>query len=204
MKKLSIFLKTLLVAVGIGVGSSAWADDVASHDFNSSTTPFKISDSNRISASYALQDDSANDYYVKYSCTNMNAVAFAYYDFASSVSDAESVTIGFDFNIKKVSGHGLISIADADFHTRDKAGFSSKSNTGYGSNGAIFNLGCWRADDSNNFAINSTKRTDLTANCLDAWCHANVVINNATKKLVIRFQVWMAKQYMLQHQMWIL
>ena len=182
MKKL---LKTFLLAVCLLVGgtNSAWAVDVASHDFNSSTTPFTIYDSNRIWASYALQDGSADDYYVKYSCNNMNAVAFAHYNFASSVSDAESVTIAFDFNITQVSGHELISIADADFHTRAKAGFTDKSNTGYGSNGAIFNLGCWRADGSDNFAINSSKKTDLTATCLNVWCHANVVINNATRKV---------------------
>ena len=183
MKKLSIYLKTLLVAVGIGVGSNAWADNVASHNFDDQSTPFTIYDTNRIGASYVLQDGSADDYYVKYSCTNMNQVAFAYYNFSSSVSDAETVTVAFDFNVKKVSGHGLITIADADYHTGAKAGFSAKSNTGYGSNGAIFNLGCWRADDSENFAINSTKKTDLTATCLNAWCHANVVINNATRKV---------------------
>ena len=174
-------MKTLLVAVGLCAGtSSVWAIDVASYNFDGKTTPFTISDAARLSASYELQTGSETDFYVKYSCGNMNAVAFAYYDFSSSVSDAATVTIDFDFNIATVAGHALLSIADASVHTASGAGFSGKNNTGYGSNGAIFNLGCYRASGNNKFGINSTQ-TDYVG--LDAWCHASVVVDNSSKKV---------------------
>lgn len=140
MMKQKHLLKSLLVAAGLCVGASAWADDVASYDFNDQTSPFVISDGARLSASYALQSES--DYYAKYSCGNMNGVAFAYYDFTSSVSDAETVTVDFDFYIVNVAGHALISIADASSHTASGGGFTAKSNTGYGTTGAIFRVSC--------------------------------------------------------------
>jgi len=167
------------MAVGLCMGGSVWADDVVSYNFDGQTTPFVISDASRLSASYAFQTGSETDYYVKYSCGNMNGVAFAYYDFSASVSDATTVTIDFDFNIAAVAGHGLISIADASVHTASGGGFTGKSNTGYGANGAIFNLGCFRSGN-NKFAINSTQN-DLAG--LGVWCHAQVVVDHSTKKV---------------------
>ena len=175
-----LFTKMLLVAALLGVGVNAWADDVASYNFNSQTTPFVISDAARLGASYAEYVADGGDYYVKYSCGNMNAVAFAYYDFSSSVSDAATVTIEFDFFIPEVAGHEVISIADASAHTSAGGGFTGKSNTGYGSTGAIFNLGCWRGGGANKFAINNTQN-DYAG--LGAWCHASVTVDNATKKV---------------------
>ena len=162
---------------------SAWADDVASYDFNDGTTPIVIKDAARMSASYTLQDGSDDNYYVHYKCINMNDAAFAYYNFYEEVSNAATVTVAFDFNIAKKDGHALISIADADYHTRDKGGFTVKSNSGYGANGAIFNLGCWRVNSStgNHFAVNSGYDTDLTENCLDNWCHAVITIDNVKR-----------------------
>ena len=180
MKKIAKIFKTLLVTLLLGVGVNAWGDDVASHNFDGQTTPFVISDANRLVASYDLQTGSETDYYAKYTCSNMNAVAFAYYDFSASVSDAATVTIDFDFNIATVAGHELISIADASVHTASGAGFTGKSNTGYGATGAIFNLGCFRGGGNNKFAINSTQN-DYAG--LDAWCHAQVVVDNANKKV---------------------
>lgn len=180
MNKQNSLLKTLLVVAGLLVGMSSWAADVASYNFDGKTTPFVISDANRLSASYALQTGSETDNYVKYTCGNMNAVAFAYYDFSASVSDAATVTVEFDFNIATVAGHALISIADASAHTASGGGFTGKSNTGYGATGAIFNLGCWRTGGVNKFAINSTQN-NLAG--LDAWCHAQVVVDNANKKV---------------------
>ena len=112
----------------------------------------------------------------------MNAVAFAYYNFASSVSDAETVTTEFDFYVSQVSGHLLISLADADYHTGANGGFTGKSNTGYGSTGTIFNLGCYRSGNDQ-FAINSSQNSSLTSTCLGHWCHANITVNNSTKKV---------------------
>ena len=180
MKRKQLLTKVLLAVAMLGVGTSAWADDVASYNFNSQTTPFTISDAARLSASYAEHVTNGGDYYVKYTCGNMNAVAFAYYDFSSSVSDAATVTIDFDFYIPEVAGHELISIADASAHTASGGGFTNKSNTGYGSTGAIFNLGCFRGGGNNKFAINSTQNNYAG---LGAWCHASVTVDNATKKV---------------------
>jgi hypothetical protein len=112
----------------------------------------------------------------------MNSVAFAYYNFLNAASDAATLTIDFDFYIVNVAGHALISLADADYHTIASGGFSSKSNTGYGNNGAIFNLGCYRSG-GNHFAVNNTQNSSLDATCLGNWCHASITVNNVSKKV---------------------
>lgn len=184
MKK-QLFTKMLLVALCLIGGSSfTWGDDVASYNFNNQTTPFTISDANRMQVSYLEHVSEGGDYYAKYSCQNMNAVSFAYYNFGNNVADAETVTFEFDYYITQVAGHVIISIADANYHTATNGGFSGKSNTGYGSNGTIFNFGCWRANNNNRFAINgSQKNEEVTAKCLGAWCHASITVNNATQKV---------------------
>ena len=170
-RKTTIKSLLLMAALLVGGGGNAWGDKVASYDFNSKETPFIISDEARLGASYAEHVADGGDYYVKYSCGNMNGVAFANYNFTSSVSNAATVTIEFDFYIATVAGHGLITIADASAHTASEGGFTSKSNTGYGSTGAIFNFGCYRGGGKNKFAINNNQN-ELAG--LDAWCHASI------------------------------
>lgn len=180
--KIKLLLKnTLLIAAGLLAGATnAWADAVASYNFDSQTTPFTIADANRLSVSYQQYEEGGSDYYAKYTCGNMNAVAFAYYNFSSSVNDAETVTVEFDFYVSQSAGYLYISLADADYHTKDAGGFTGKSNSGYGATGAIFNVGCRGSSNSQPFSVNSVANN---ASGLATWCHANVTVNNSTKKV---------------------
>ena len=139
--------------------------------------PFKIADAARMTSSI-IADETLQSKVLKHSCSNMNVVAFSYYNFSELVQKAVKVDIEFDFYVPEVAGHELISIADADYHTLSGAGFTEKSNTGYGSKGSIFNLGCYRGGGNNKFAVNN-KQNDLAG--LNSWCHAKVVIDVANK-----------------------
>ena len=112
---------------------------------------------------------------------------FAYYSFADLTSSASEVTVDFDFYVTQGAGQNLISIADADYHTGALGGFTSGSNSGYGANGAIFNLGCIRkgsgSSATNYFGVNTTQDTKLGATGLSAWCHATITANNVTRKV---------------------
>ena len=131
--------------------------------------------------SQSIVDDATLESKVnKFTCGNMNVVALAYYDFSSLVEKASKVSVEFDFNITQVSGHVLISLSDAKSHTLANGGFTGKSNTGYGSNGAIFNLGCVRANRQDKFGINTTQN-DVAG--LGAWCHAKVDVDVTNKKV---------------------
>lgn len=180
MKRIT-YLKTLLVGLLVSGATSVWAGETTTaYDFEDGTTnPFIIADANRISASF-VNDETLNSKVLKHTCGNMNAIAFAYYDFTELAKNAQIVTVEFDFNIPNVAGHELISLADASFHTLSGGGFTGKSNTGYGSKGAIFNLGCFRGGGNNKFAINS-KQNDLEA--LGVWGHAKIVVDNSEKKV---------------------
>ncbi len=178
-------LRTLLAAVCLLAGQSVWAVDVASYDFNGQTTPFAISDKNRLSATYFEHVADGGDYYAKYTCINSSGgKPFAYYNFSSSVADAATVTVEFDFLSHQATGHALISLADANYHTSTGGGFTDKSATGYGANGAIFNLGTIREGSGNSasqkFGIN-TAQCDPEVAALDVWCHASITVDNVNR-----------------------
>lgn len=179
-------MKTLLlVAAGLCVGAnSAWAVDVASHNFNSSTTPFTIVDDARLGVTYGEHVQGAGDYYAKYACTRNSGKAFALYNFSSSVTDAATVNVEFDCYFKSGSWQSFISLADADHHTADVLGIG---NVNYNGTGAIFNLGQNRAkvagQNENHFGVNSTHVSTLDETCLDTWIHVNVSVDNANKKV---------------------
>ena len=174
-------IKSLLLGLLMTAGaSSAWAGETTTtYDFEDGKTIFTIADANRMSQS--IVDDATLESKVnKFTCGNMNVVALAYYDFSSLVEKASKVSVEFDFNITQVSGHVLISLSDAKSHTLANGGFTGKSNTGYGSNGAIFNLGCVRANRQDKFGINTTQK-DVAG--LGAWCHAKVDVDVTNKKV---------------------
>ena len=182
MKKFYLLTKTLLVAVCLLVGvSNAWAV-ATTYDFEDDNVRFSAYNSSKITV--AIQENSGpngDSKAVKFAYKAKGNHNFAYLDFSSLVVDASTVNVAFDFYVTTASGHDLISLADADYHTGANAGFDSNSNTGYGSNGAIFNLGCYRANSTNDFAINSNKKTALTSTCLGHWCHADITVDNVGK-----------------------
>lgn len=163
-------------------GTSVTYPNVTYKDFDGST-PFTIHDGNRMALTYTEYNTDDGDKYASYGAGGRignGGIPFAYYDFSSSVSDASKVIVEFDYNIATVAAHELISISDADYHTAAAGGFTAKSNTGYGSTGAIFNLGCVRANSTQTFAVNTTQNSTLSA-CLDAWCHAKITVDNVNK-----------------------
>ncbi len=174
-------LKSLLVAAALCVGANAWAGETTTtYDFEDATHPFAIYDTNRIGLSI-VDDATLGSKVLKATSGNMNAVAFAYYDFSELVTAATTnVNVEYDFYIVNVAGHALISLADASLHTGSNGGFTGKSNTGYGWNGSVFHLGCWRGGGTNKFSINGTQN-DLAG--LDAWCHAKINVDVINKKL---------------------
>lgn len=175
-----ITLKSVLMTALLAMSANAMAGEtVTSFDFEDGTHPFAIFDANRIAASI-VDDADLSSKALHFTCGNMNQVAFAYYDFSSLMTGASKVTVEFDFNVATVAGHALISLSDASQHTGSAGGFTGKSNTGYGANGAIFNLGCVRGGGTQKFAINTTQ-TDKEG--LDAWCHAKVVVDLLNKKV---------------------
>ena len=184
MKK-QLLMKTFLVAVSLLVGQSVWGVDVVSYNFNDQTTPFTISDANRLSATYFEHVADGGDYYAKYTCiSNTGGKPFAYYNFSSNVADAATVTVEFDFLSHQATGHALISLADANYHTSSGGGFTDKSATGYGSNGVIFNLGTVRNGSGNSatqkFGVNTAQCSPEVA-ALDVWCHASITVDNANR-----------------------
>ena len=179
--KRKLQLKSILLTAMLCMGMSAWAD-ATNYDFEDSNVRFTAYNSAKITV--AIQENSgpnSNSKAVKFAYKQKGAHNFAYLDFSSLVEEASMVNVEFDFYVTTASGHNLITLADADYHTGANAGFNSDSNTGYGSEGAIFNLGCYRANSANDFAINSSKKTTLTSTCLGNWCHANITVNNVNK-----------------------
>lgn len=171
-------LKSFVLLAMMFVCNVAMAGETTTvYDFEDGESPFVIFDKNRISVS-VVDDETLGSKVLKFTSGNMNAVAFAYLNFADKVEGASLVTVEYDFNITNVAGHALISVADADKHTGEAGGFTGKSNTGYGTNGVIHNLGCWRGGGANKFAVNG-KQNDMAG--LNAWCHAKVVVDVINK-----------------------
>ena len=173
-------LKTLLVAVGLCVGSmSAWSQ-TTTYDFEDGNARFTAYNSSKITVSTIADPRDETKKVAKFAYKAKGAHNFAYLNFSDLAENAATVRVEFDFYVTTASGHDLISLSDANFHTGALAGFDSNSNTGYGSFGTIFDLGCYRASGANYFVVNNTK-ADGTYTFLDQWCHADITVNNVAK-----------------------
>lgn len=183
MKTKLLTIKSLLVAVALCVGQSAWAE-TTTYNFEDSNVRFTAYNSSKITVDIAENSGpNSNSKAVSFAYKAKGAHNFAYLDFSGLVENASSVNVTFDFYVTSASGHDLISLSDADYHTGANAGFNSGSNTGYGATGAIFNLGVYRQSGSNHFAINSAQKSALTSTCLGQWCHADITVDNVSKKV---------------------
>ena len=150
MKRFTFF-KTLLVAAGLLGGVNVWADVTYNFEGDTPTNPFTNADGTRMTMN-VIEDATLSSHVVKFDRNRSGYVAFAYYDFSSAlVENASTVTIEFDYYVKSASGHDVISISDGDLHTLSAGDWTSGSNTGYGNNGVIFNLGCFRANNNNKY-----------------------------------------------------
>lgn len=192
MKFKQLLTKTLLVAVGLLAGQSAWADltkgTTTTVNFDNQKTPFVIHDGNRLGASYVLHEGSETDYYAKYYCGNKNALPFAAYDISSAVSKAVKVEVSFDCFFPNDNGIAYIAIADKDIHNATNGGYDVTSKTSvYGKNGTIWALGRYRGKPSgSNTTSNYHKVNDTDKNSklpIATWYTVNVTVDLTTQKV---------------------
>lgn len=188
MKRKSLF-KSLLVAAGLFVGGSAWADVVQSTvvdcNFENSETLFTATKdpggATRITVSNSATDD---NHYVNFANGNnaANGNSIATYDFSSLTSDATAVEIAFDAYLSKGSPnyHHLFTIGDAS-----KRAHTSKN---INNTGAIFTFGMKRGKFNNSgsnvnyWSINNAFTTN-SENNFGIWLHVWVNIDLVGKKV---------------------
>ena len=187
--KRKLLLKSLLVAVGLLVGGSAWADVVQSTvvdcNFENSETLFTATKdpggAARITVSNSATDD---NHYVNFAngSNAANGNAIATYDFSSLTSDATAVEIAFDAYLSKGSPnyHHLFTIGDAS-----KRAHTSKN---INNTGAIFTFGMKRGKFNNSgsnvnyWSINNAFTTNSEDN-FGIWLHVWVNIDLVGKKV---------------------
>ena len=177
---------TLLLMMIVGM-QGAWGttEKICDYRFENGLYPFVNADPARSTLS-TINDATLGSNVFKFTCENMNAVALAYYDFSSAISESEQIMKAeFDLRIPDAAGHVLVTLADASKHTLSNGGFTGKSNTGYGNNGSIITLGCWRANQKQTFTINGITKAALS---LDTWYHVTIEINIQTKKVSYEFK----------------
>ncbi len=159
-------------------GVNSWADETTTtYDFEDGATLFTNADGARMTISN-VEDETLSSKVINFKCGNANAVAFAYYDFSSLVENASKVTVSFDYYTTAIAGQGYISLSDATLHTKDNGGFTGKNNWGYGSNGAIFHVGCSRFGTSNSQEVNGTQMSDWSAS---TWRHVDAIVDVVNK-----------------------
>lgn len=105
--------------------------------------------------------------------------AWAHYNFADAVSDAQFVKVEMDFNYGEISGTGYLTIGDGDIRTQDVV-IPAIGGSQYGSNGAIFAIGNYRASKVNNRSINGDKGNKFA---FGTWYHLVVMVDLINKKV---------------------
>ena len=153
-------------------------ETTTSFDFEDNNSVFTIHDKARAAISI-VDDTELNSKVMQYTCGNMNSVAFAYYNFSTLTEKASNVKVTFDCIIPNIAGHALISLGDANIHTVANGGFKGKSNSGYGENGSIIAIGCWRANQKNNPSINGKIVSDF----LNKWVNVTINVDVVNKKV---------------------
>lgn len=153
-------------------------ETTTSFDFEDNNSVFTIHDKARAAISI-VDDTELNSKVMQYTCGNMNSVAFAYYNFSTLTEKASNVKVTFDCIIPDIAGHALISLGDANIHTVANGGFKGKNNSGYGENGSIIAIGCWRANQKNNPSINGKIVSDF----LNKWVNVTINVDVVNKKV---------------------
>ena len=175
MKIKQLLTKTLLVAAGLLVGQSVWADvvetTVVNCDFNNGETLF--TEASRITV--------GNDNNVKFTCAgnSTNGYSLATYDFSSAIgTDATAVKIEFLFWIPNETAayRRFFTVGQADLRT----GFGKQS---YSTAGSMFAFGLARNSGANYFSINGANTTAAAsaASVLGAWARAEIYVNHSAK-----------------------
>lgn len=177
--KTNLFKSLLVAVMAVGAMGGVNAEETTtSFDFEDNNSVFTIHDKAR--AAIGIVDDTElNSKVMQYTCGNMNSVAFAYYNFSTLTEKASNVKVTFDCIIPDIAGHALISLGDANIHTVANGGFKGKNNSGYGENGSIIAIGCWRANQKNNPSINGKIVSDF----LNKWVNVTINVDVVNKKV---------------------
>ena len=177
MKQTKLF-KSLLVAAGLLVGASAWAQTTTTYDFEDGNALF--SSDSRITLSVVSEDQTYNNgtytvdsKVVKFTAASnaQNGYSFSHYDFNSLCDQAAKVKVEFEANLGD-GARSIISIGDAS--VRGNTGNSSK--TTYSNKGAIFRIG---TDKSYSY-INGTN-VGNTAKIAHKWLKVSVEVDEVAK-----------------------
>lgn len=178
--KTNLFKSLLVATMAIGaMGGGVKAEETTtSFDFEDNNSVFTIHDKARAAISI-VDDTELNSKVMQYTCGNMNSVAFAYYNFSTLTEKASNVKVTFDCIIPDIAGQALISLGDANIHTVANGGFKGKNNSGYGENGSIIAIGCWRANQKNNPSINGKIVSDF----LNKWVNVTINVDVVNKKV---------------------
>lgn len=177
--KTNLFKSLLVATMAIGAMGGVKAEETTtSFDFEDNNSVFTIHDKARAAISI-VDDTELNSKVMQYTCGNMNSVAFAYYNFSTLTEKASNVKVTFDCIIPDIAGHALISLGDANIHTVANGGFTGKNNSGYGENGSIIAIGCWRANQKNNPSINGKIVSDF----LNKWVNVTINVDVVNKKV---------------------
>ena len=175
----NLFKSLLVATMAIGsLGGVNAEETTTSFDFEDNNSVFTIHDKARAAISI-VDDTELNSKVMQYTCGNMNSVAFAYYNFSTLTEKASNVKVTFDCIIPDIAGHALISLGDANIHTVANGGFKGKNNSGYGENGSIIAIGCWRANQKNNPSINGKIVSDF----LNKWVNVTINVDVVNKKV---------------------
>ena len=178
MKKILLLTKTLLAAVLLCVGQSAWADVtetvVVNCDFNNDETLFTGT------SRMTITNDDNN---VKFTCAgnSQNGYSLATYDFSSAIgTDATAVKIEFLFWIpnQNAAYRRFFTVGQKDLRT----GFGK---TSYSTAGSMFAFGLARNSSANYFSINgaSTTAAASAGSVLGAWARAEIYVDHSAKKV---------------------
>lgn len=177
--KTNLFKSLLVATMAIGAMGGVKAEETTtSFDFEDNNSVFTIHDKARAAISI-VDDTELNSKVMQYTCGNMNSVAFAYYNFSTLTEKASNVKVTFDCIIPDIAGQALISLGDANIHTVANGGFKGKNNSGYGENGSIIAIGCWRANQKNNPSINGKIVSDF----LNKWVNVTINVDVVNKKV---------------------
>lgn len=177
--KTNLFKSLLVAVMAIGAMGGVKAEETTtSFDFEDNNSVFTIHDKARAAISI-VDDTELNSKVMQYKCGNMNSVAFAYYNFSTLTEKASNVKVTFDCIIPEIAGHALISLGDANIHTVANGGFKGKSNNGYGENGSIIAIGCWRASGKNSPSVNGK----IVSNFLGKWVNVTINVDVVNKKV---------------------
>ena len=180
MKRIT-FLKSLLLAAGLMVGSSAWADDVvftqvANYDFTAdgATDPFVNKTWDNRQTSTLTDDAQLGTKAVVFSGSNLagKTSGFHVLDFSSLTASSSQVKVEFDFYVNS---------SNCDrFALRDATIAAEPTKDTWIGTGAIFSIGAARVSKTNYFGYNGSA---ISGAAFATPYHVCIIVDMVNKKV---------------------